>query len=47
MKAELIRRFATFELMMIDSKYIRTFNLSLTVLEAPIALYTSCRCCSS
>jgi len=47
MKAELMRRFATLELIMIDSKYISTFSLSFTVDEAPIALYTSCKCCSS
>lgn len=47
MNAELISLFATLELIIIDSKYISTLSLSFTVLEAPIALYTSCKCCSS
>jgi len=47
MKAELMSLFATLEFRMIDSKYISTFSLSFTVLDAPIALYTSCKCYSS
>ena len=38
MKAEFMRRLATFELSMMLSKYINTFNLSLTVPLEAIAL---------
>ena len=38
MNAELISRFATFELRIIDSKYISTLSFSFTVLLAPIAV---------
>lgn len=44
MKAELISLFATLEFRIIDSKYMRTLSLSLTVPLDAIALYTSCKC---